>query len=99
MARKIRKMWLDEELREALREHAYQTRTSMGEVVREVIATINDDETLNAEALAVADTPGTLAISVEVDDDDWYDARQTAAGLRLALASLVRRHLRLIFND
>jgi len=95
--RPIRKLWLNEELRDGLRAHAKDLDSNMGEVVRGILEEIVA-EPFDPHVLEVPDQEGTLSISVEVPDDLWYDARAAAMKSRHSLAAIVRKHLVLVFR-
>lgn len=95
MTRKIRKMWLNEEIRDELKIHAADVDSSMGAIVRNILEDIVE-EPLDALTLSQPATIGTLSVSVEVDDELWYDARSAAMQSRHSLASLVRKRLSLL---
>lgn len=95
--RPIRKLWLNEGLRDGLRKHAADIDSNMGEVIRGILEEIVEDP-MNAEALSTAEQEGTLSISVEVPDDLWYDARAASMQSRNSLAGRVRKHLVLLLN-
>ena len=95
--RPIRKLWLNEDLRDGLRAHARDIDSSMGEVIRGILEEIIDSP-LDPEVLSVSSQEGTLSISVEVPDDLWYDARSAAMKSRHSLASRVRKHLVLLLR-
>lgn len=88
----VRKIWLDRTTREALREHAWINRTSMGVVVRAALIGVRDDPG-DVSALSSNDTMSEVQLSIKVDDELWEAARRAAATTDMSFTSLVRRRI------
>jgi len=94
----IHSLWIDPYLRAALREYAYNKRTSMSDVVRAVFRDIVRNPN-NESVLAPDGATATFRLSVKMEDELWDEAREAARGAGHSLNSLVRRRLRKVMIE
>lgn len=90
---KLRGLWLDKEMHDALKEYAYLHRTTMGDVVRAVLDQIrNSDGTIDSE-VATGDRPGRSKLSIKASDEQWQGAASVAKRIDSPFHSLIRRYI------
>jgi hypothetical protein len=87
------KLWMTSDLKARVTELAYQRRTTVSALVREVV----DDYTANgtaSEALAPLDPGGhEERAPFRIDQESWEKAKKRAAKEQASLASVIRRGL------
>ena len=94
----IHSIWVDPYTRAALKEYAWNRRTTMGDVVRAVLLDViqnADDESL----LGPDGVTANKRLSVKVKDKTWEKARDAAHAAGFSINSLVRRRLRKMLID
>jgi hypothetical protein len=93
--RKIRKFWMSEQMHTKLGELAWQRNTTASELIRAHLVDISINP-LNPKAMADVDAPSTKnSVSVAVDDELYYGAKDAAYPTRKSLTSLLRRRIML----
>lgn len=89
----IRKVWMTPELHEALGELAYRQRTTVSDILRDILSDITKNPQPRWLAkLADLDGPKTKSVSLIIDDAAWLAARDAAWPTRMSIAKLVRLH-------
>jgi hypothetical protein len=92
------KLWLDRKTRDALREYAWEHRTSMGAVARAAVEDVRNDPE-NLAAMADVDVPSEVQLTVKMPDSEWTAAREAAATSGHAFNPLVRRRIIKLLTD
>ena len=91
--RVIRKFWMSTELRDATQDLAYRERSTLSELVREALADVRV-QPVNSLTMSVNDSPSSKhSVSVAVDDELYFGAKDAAYPTRKSVTSLVRRRL------
>lgn len=94
----IHSFWADPYLRSALKEYAYNKRTSMSDVVRAVCRDIIRNPN-NESVLAPDGATANIRISVKIEDEQWNEAREAANSAGHSFHGLIRRRLRKVLIE
>lgn len=89
-SRGIRKISLTPKLMDEMRDYAWDNRTSVSQVVRDIIGKASDNPTFFNE-WPDDDRGNTKVVTVYVPDDIWLPAKRRAAIEGIAMSSIIRR--------
>jgi hypothetical protein len=91
--RPIRKFWMSETMHDAASGYARSQRSTLSQLIRDQLVDVQR-EPLNERKMTPYDEPSsTKSVSVAVDDELFYGAKDTAYPTRHSLSSLVRRRI------